>query len=112
MNVKEKAQQALLDGKLVGDGHSIFRPSFYEPHFSLDELKDAGLIQRYESDTSNPKSTIFDSEGNVMEYLYGVYNLSFLYWLARQLNVTEYRECFGRGSQAQALVDAIQLVLK
>lgn len=108
MDIKEKARVALIDGKIVDDGHTIFRPSFYEPHFTLDELKTAGLVIRYESDTSSHKTTIFDSDGKPMDYVYGVYNLTFLEWLAKRLGVTGYRECFGRGSQARAIVDAIR----
>lgn len=108
MDIKEKTRQALSDGKIVDDGHTIFRPDFYEPHFSLDELRQAGLVERYESDFSSGKTTIYDNDGNPMDYVYGVYNLTFLYWLAKKLGVTGYRECFGRGSQARAIVEAIQ----
>jgi hypothetical protein len=111
MDIKEKTRQALEDGKIVGDGHTIYKPSFYEPHFTLDELKEANLLERYESDFSSGKTTIYDNDGKPMDYVYGVYNLTFLYWLANQLNVTGYRECFGRGSQAQVLVDAIREAL-
>ena len=112
MDIKEKTRQALENGVVVGDGHTIYKPSFYEPFFSLDELKEAGLVERYESDFSSGKTTIYDNDGKPMDYVYGVYNLTFLYWLARSLGVTGYRECFGRGSQAQAIVEAIQEELK
>lgn len=106
----EKTREALKGGKVIGDGHTIFGPNFYAPYFTEEELREAGLIRRYSSDTSNAKSTIF-RDGEVVDYVDGVYNLTFLTWLAAELGVTEYRECFGRGSQAQVIVSAIMEVM-
>ena len=102
----ERTRQALVNGKIVGDGHSIFPPDFYKPYFTDEEL--AGLTTTYKSDLSSHKSTIFDpTTGEPIESLSGIYNLTFLYWLAKQIGATDYRDCLGRGSQAQAIVDAI-----
>ena len=104
----QRTKDALADGKVIGDGHTIFSPEFYAPYFSEDELRKANLIQTLESDFSSGKSTIFDpNTGEPVESVNGVYNLSFLYWLANELGVSGYRECFGRGSQAQVIVQAI-----
>jgi hypothetical protein len=108
----EKTREALKGGKVIGDGHTIYNPTFYAPYFTEEELREAGLIRRYSSDTSSHKSTIFDPEnGEVVDYVDGVYNLTFLTWLAAELGVKEYRECFGRGSQAQVIVSAIMEVM-
>ena len=109
--IRQRTKDALADGTITGDGHTIFRPEFYAPHFTEDELRTAQLIQTLESDFSNPKSTIFDNDGNPVEKMDGVYNLNFLYWVAGINGVSNIRECFGRGSQAQAIVEAIQEAL-
>ena len=107
--ITERTKEALANGKIVGDGHTIFDPVFYAPYFSEDELRQAGLIEEYHSDYSSGKSTIFDPDtGEAVESVKGVYNLTFLYWLASQNNVVDYRECFGRGSQARAIVEALK----
>jgi hypothetical protein len=112
MDIKEKTRQALEDGKIIGDGHTIFTPAFYSPYFSEYELVEAGLMTTLNSDYSSGKTTIFDPHtGDPVESVTGIYNLSFLYWLAGQLGVSDYRECFGRGSQARAIVDAIRQAL-
>ena len=106
--ITERTKDALADGKVVGDGHTIFLPEFYAPHFSEDELRKARLIRTLESDFSNPKSTIFDANGNPVDKMEGVYNLSFLYWLCDALGVDSYNDYNGRGSQAQELVRRIR----
>jgi hypothetical protein len=67
------------------------------------------LVQNYESDTSNPKSTIFHNDGHVIPECRGVYSLSFLYTVARHVgaDTTEAGNYFGRGRQAGALITAI-----
>jgi len=108
----EKTREALKGGKIIGDGHTIYSPTFYAPYFTEAELEEAGLVRRYTSDTSSSKSTIYDPEkGEPVDYVDGVYNLTFLTWLAAELGVTDYRECFGRGSQAQVIVSAIMEVM-
>ena len=44
--------QAMHDGVIEGDGHTIFSPEYYAPHFTVDELRKAGLIQNHRSDMS------------------------------------------------------------
>lgn len=104
----ERLRQALADGTITGDGHTIFAPSHYAPHFSEDELRKVNLIRTLQSDYSDPKSTIYDNDGNPVKELEGVYNLNFLYWLAGSLGVEHDALTYnGRGSQATALVRAI-----
>ena len=110
--IQERTRDAIAEGKVIGDGHTIFNPDFYEPHFSLAELRKAGLVQTFKSDASSHKSTIYDSAtGKPVPALKGVYNLSFLEWLASQLGVTDYRICNGRGFQADVIASAIRLAL-
>ena len=106
--ITERTKDALADGKVVGDGHTIFLPEFYAPHFSEDELRKARLIRTLESDFSNPKSTIFDRDGNPVEKMEGVYNLSFLYWLCGALGIDSNNDYNGSGSQASELVRRIR----
>lgn len=108
----ERTKEAIANGKVIGDGHTIFFPDFYAPYFAEDELRQAGLIMNLKSDFSSNKSTIYDTEtGQPVDGVTGVYNLSFLEWLASSLGVTDYRICNGRGSQAQAIVDALREAL-
>lgn len=108
----DRTKSALADGTIVPDGHSIYKIDFYSPHFTEDELRSAGLVQTLRSDFSSPKTTIFDGSGTPLESLTGIYNLTFLEWLASSLGVSGYRECFGRGSQAQVIVEAIHEALE
>jgi len=103
-----RVQEALTAGKVIGDGHTLFAPEFYEPYFTAEEL--SSLIRKHESHGSW-KSTIFDEDGNVIPELEAIYNLDFLYWLAGQLGVTERTTANGRGSQAQQLVGYIREIL-
>lgn len=101
-----KVQEALKDNIIIGDGHTLFAPEFYAPHFTAEEL--AHLIHKHQSDGASWKSTIFDENGNVIPELEAIYNLDFLYWLAGQLGVTKNTTAMGRGSQAQQLVGFIR----
>jgi hypothetical protein len=105
-----KVKQAREAGVIRGDGHTLFAPSFYAPYFSEAELAEVGLIQKHESDGSH-KGSIFASDGSVIAELEAVYNLSFLYWVARAIGVTKQTVCMGRGSQAQELVGFIDEII-
>ena len=100
---KEQVRKALDADVIRGDGHTIYAPSFYEDHFDV-----AHLEVEYESDYSNGKSTIYDNEGVPMDKTTGVYNLSFLRWVASELGL-DYRSKGGRGSQAQEIARVISV---
>lgn len=102
---RTRVKQASEAGVITGDGHGLYSPEFYAPHFTAEEL--AGLVHKYESDPSSWKSTIYDANGNAVTELEAIYNLDFLYWVVRQLNITEYGYYNGRGSQAQELARVI-----
>lgn len=107
-NLIKQTKEAIADGKIVGDGHTIFNPDFYAPHFSVEQLRKAKLIHTHESDTSDHKSTIFGTDGNPIEKLEGIYNLYFLYWLCGALGIDSNNDYNGRGSQAQELAQRIR----
>lgn len=109
-DIRTRAKEALAAGKVFGDGHTIFMPEFYSPFFTYEELKKARLVHKHESDGSY-KGSIFGPDGEMLESLEGVYNLSFLYWLARKVGVTQSVQANGRGSQAQELVGYIREAL-
>ena len=107
---RTRVSEALEAGVIEGDGHTLFSPEHYAPHFSKEELEEAGLIEVHESD-GTPKGTIFASDGTIIEKLEAVYNLDFLYWVASRVGVTEQTRSMGRGSQAQELVGFISKAL-
>ena len=43
-NFTTKVKEALEAGVITGDGHTLFSPEFYAPHFTAEELDEAGLI--------------------------------------------------------------------
>lgn len=108
MFTKDQIRKGIEEGVIVADGHTLFRPAFYSSLIDEETLRKARLIETHKSDTRNPKSTIFDGRGNVLESLTAVYNLSFLYWLASKCEVTFRDDYFGRGSQAQEIVDRLR----
>ena len=101
-----RVREAREAGIIIGDGHGLYSPEFYAPHFSEEELKKARLIETHKSDGTH-KGSIFAPDGSVIKEMKAVYNLNFLYWVARKVGVTEYVRANGRGSQAQELVGYI-----
>jgi hypothetical protein len=108
--VIEKAKSALAAGVIEGDGHTLFDPGHYAPHFTVEELAEAGLIQTHVSD-GTLKGTMYGPNGIIIKKLEAVYNLEFLYWLSRSLGVVQSPIAMGRGSQAQELVSFIRAAL-
>jgi len=101
------AEQVLAICDVIdGDGHTIFKPEAFlkagTPSAVVDEM-----CETIKSDTSDPRSTIFDNDGNVMAKLRGVYGLRFLSRIARSFNI-DSPGCLGRGFQARALTKAIR----
>ena len=110
-DIKTRAREAQEAGIIIMDGHTLFDAEYYSPHFTVEELTEAGLIETHKSDKSSWKSTMYDTDGNVIEELTAVYHLNFLYWLARQVGADSYPRAMGRGSQAQELVGNIRQAL-
>lgn len=60
-----------------GDGHTVWKASAFEkiwPEWAVNEVS-----KEIESDTSDPRSTIFGHSGEVIAKLIGVYGLDVLY---------------------------------
>ncbi len=106
-----RVREALDKDVVTGDGHTIFNVEFYAPHFTEEELKKAGLVKTFKSNLGSHKSTIYDNNGKVLKSLKGVYNLDFLYWVARKVGVTKDSDKGGRGSIARDLTSFINEVV-
>jgi hypothetical protein len=107
---RARVKDAHEAGIIIGDGHTLFAPEHYAPHFTAEELYEAGLIRNHRSDGS-PKGSIYANDGSVVESVKAVYNLDFLYWLAYGVSDDVKVTAMGRGSQAQQLVDCIVTAL-
>ena len=103
---KQLVEAALADDTIVGEGHSIIDPEHYEPHFPREVLDEATLVHTHYSDGSL-KGSIFSPEGELLESVDGVNNLTFLIWLARRAGV-EWTTAFGRGTEARHIVSALR----
>lgn len=99
---KQTIRAAMADGKIVGDGHGLYPPSFYAPHFDVAAL---GLVRTHRSD-GTPKGSIFVN-GTLVSEMDGVYNLEFLEWLRRELGLRA-SSMLGRGSAAQDYVNMVK----
>lgn len=102
---KAQIKKAIEDDVIFGDGHTIYKPSVYTDHFDLPD----SLVRTFKSDTSSHKSTIYANDGSIIPEVEGVYNLSFLEWLVRELGLYDLtRDYNGRGSQAQEYVRVLR----
>lgn len=107
---RTRVAEALTAGVITGDGHTLFSPDYYAPYFTAEELNEAGLIETHESDGTH-KGSIFAADGSLIERLEAVYNLEFLYWVARAIGAKSYTQSSGRGSQARELIGFIRAEL-
>ena len=94
------------------EGHSIWKAdSVPFDDLGLDEKQQEALIQTFESDTSDPKSTIF-KDGQIVKKVEGVHSLTILSVIARNLGVGNADGMLmGRGNRARALTAAILGIL-
>lgn len=103
---KRQVIDAIDEGIIDGDGHSIYPPDFYlEQGFDCEHL-----TTEFKSDISSPKTTIF-KDGVPQEKMKGIWALDFHYWVASQCGLArgvDYAEQYGRGSQARAIAGALQ----
>jgi len=93
------------------DGHSILSPEALI-NMGFDTNFVALFTKRIRSGKSYKKS-LFDTEGNRVPFIDGVYALRFLYGIANNVEAdTSYANMkMGRGFQAQELVKAISAVI-
>jgi hypothetical protein len=101
-NIPAKVILAVAD---ICDGHTIMKPeAFLELGLHKDMVKAHTSVIK--SDFSDHKSTIFGPNGKPIKSIEGVYGLDVLADIVRQLKL-EYRDFFGRGSQAREWQRAI-----
>jgi hypothetical protein len=85
------------------DGHTIWKPSVLK---NFSNGIQSRFIRSVKSDTSDYKSTIFDSKGQIVEECEGIYGLSLLGTICSDLNL-EYESKLGRGFQARCYTESI-----
>jgi hypothetical protein len=98
-------QQRLVLGIIDGDGHTIW-PATRLRDMGLDERIVVRFQRTYESDTSDPKTTIYDSSGAPIGGMHGVWGLSLLESLALYHHITSDK--FGRGFRARDLTTQLK----
>lgn len=89
-----------------GDGWTIFAPEAFTK-LGMTEEQIAPFIEVEKSDTSHPKSTIFDHEGNVMKECEGVYGLDLVQRIGRLLGL-DIGQKMGRGFAAREACEALR----
>jgi len=93
-------------------GHSFWADTAFI-RLGFDPAVVASLSRHHESSSRDPMQTITDMNGNVVESLDSVYELEFLWILAREVgaDVREAATKYGRGTQARLLAAAILTVV-
>ena len=96
--------------EVMGDAHTIFKPQAFID-LGLPEEFVMNYARTYKSDTSNPKYTIYDEEGEVIKDVQGVMSQSIAYALVRVFGLhgaqQDASDKFGRGSALRVLSQAI-----
>lgn len=96
--------------EVMGDAHTIFKPSAFTD-LGLPEEFVMNYARTYKSDTSNPKYTIYDEEGQVIKDVQGVMSQSIADALVRVFGLhgaqQDASDKFGRGSALRVLSQAI-----
>ena len=102
---KEMIRTGLENGAIDGDGHTIVAPSYYiERGFDIPERLEQTQV------SGSGKYQLFDSDGNAVGEVTGVWCLDFHYWVAKECGLTseDYGSYGGRGFQAQAIARALK----
>ena len=113
----EEQRQELLaalrshgDELLDGNGHQVISARYY--------LK-RGVPEVYVlpawgwHPSGEGKAALYNSHtGEPVEGTWGINNLEWLYFIARAVGATDYGDYFGRGTQAQAISEAIEKVVR
>mgnify|MGYP003125876545 CR=1 FL=1 len=118
MKYKELVLEALKKNfkELSNSGHAIEPKDYYVDDLELPEGYVDEFVTRHYSSEDDPKGMIFNSKGERLEYLDGVYNLQILKHMAWMLNPNskEYEDglsSLGRGSEARHYHNAIAKAL-
>lgn len=99
-----KPQIKSLLETIGNDGHTIWKARILDG-FS-DGIK-SRFIRKQTSNKKDYKSTIFDSNGSIVEECEGIYGLSLLGAICNDLNL-EYDSKIGRGFQARCYTESIE----
>jgi hypothetical protein len=91
------------------DGWTIYEPSKFTDA-GLDASVVAAFSRNIKSDTRDPKSTIFGSQGQVIKELQGVYGLELLEFIARCFDV--HSDKSGRGFRQGHLTEQLYAIWK
>lgn len=94
--------------KIGNDGHTIWKSSILK---SFPEGLQERFVKTVKSNKKDYKSTIFDSNGKVLDECEGIYGLSLLGTICNDLGL-EYEGKIGRGFQARCYTESIENWLK
>lgn len=104
---KAQVRYAIGEDVVNGNGHDLYDSKMYtELGFDCEHL-----CQTHTSDPTNHKETVFDSEGNILTEVRGIYSLDFHVWLADICGLeqgVDYAPQMGRGSRARVIRDALE----
>lgn len=89
-----------------GDGHSVYDAKVLIDA-GMDVLHAAQFVEKFTSDTSDHKRTIFDHDGKVIPESTGVYGLTVLETIVKDLRLKQAR-FMGRGFRARYATETIQ----
>ena len=98
--------------KLSDNGHEIIAPSFFIDKIELPDEYVFQFTRKHYSKYGDYKKTMFDQNDNVLDYVFGVYNLEILKSLCEIVGWKEdkhelFFSLWGRGSQAEVCIENI-----
>ena len=98
--------------KLSDSGHSVMAPSFYIDKIGLPDEYVFQFTRKHYSKYHDYKQTMFDQNNNILDYVFGVYNLEILKSLCEIVGWKEdkpelFFSLWGRGSQAEVCIENI-----
>lgn len=109
IRVLKKLQKRPEGDQLAYDGWSIFATSHFT-EMGFDEKFLKPMIHRHPS--LGGKHNLFDNDGKFVDYIDGIYYLTFLEKVAKTLNPEFYTKKMGRGFRAGECLEEIDRCLK
>ena len=109
--IKENVFKSLKKNfsKLECDGHGIYYAKHYLVDLELPEDIVIPMITKHKSRYSEGHTgIIYADNGHILDYMYGINNLSMLHYLCSLLGANDYDTKHGRGSQAAQYVGALK----
>lgn len=105
--IKGMDRKVLLESISDLDGHSLYKPQKFS---KLPPEVVEAFTETIESDTSDPKTTIFNDRGEALAYVHGIYGLRLVEFIAQTFGITSWK--LGRGSRYYHLLEQLQETLK